>query len=48
VERKSIKEKGHKFKYQPSLVAGFKKITTKEMPMPKYLTGVGIRPILRF
>jgi len=35
-------------KYQPSLIAGFKKITTKEMPMPKYLTGVGIRPVIRF
>ena len=47
---KAYKKKKFKpyHKYQPSLLAGFKKITTKEMPMPKYLTGVGIRPVIRF
>ena len=34
-------------KYMPSLIAGMKRITTKEMPMPKIITGLGIRPVRR-
>jgi len=44
-KKKKLKE--FKFKYSPSLVAGLKKITTKEMKIPKHLTGVGIRPVKR-
>ena len=45
--RRTSKSKKYKrkFQYQPSLVAGFEKITTKQMKIPKILTGVGIRPV---
>ena len=46
-KEKKKKIKGFKFKYQPSLVAGMERITTKEMPLPIYLTGVGVRPVKR-
>jgi len=46
-KKKKKKKKKFKptYKYTPSLFAVSKKITTKQIPMPKYLTGVGIRPI---
>jgi len=42
---KKLKKVKRLYKYQPSLVAGFKKITAPKIP--KRITGLGIRPVVR-